>query len=66
MYFPSLTDDELLRYAGTQELTSLEKELADRFESLREVSAGRNAALEHANVEVQALREEIESLKALA
>lgn len=47
MYLPSLTDDELLTYAGTLQLTPLEAELVKRFEAFHEESGDKDAEIKY-------------------
>lgn len=64
MYLPTLTDDELLHYADTQQLTPLETELVRRFQEFKESVGDENACIiEHLGEENKGLREKVEELE---
>lgn len=63
MYLSALTDDELLRLTGTQELTPLEKELVKRFEAFREEAGDKDAEIDKLKVDLADAQDEIEALK---
>lgn len=66
MYLTTLTDDELLRYAGTLQLTPLETELVSRMTGLEQEVIDVEAESDKLKVDLANSEDELDALKALA
>ena len=63
MYLPTLTDDELLHYAGTLTLTPLETELVRRFQEFKDETGDTAAECERLGDENNGLSEKVDELE---